>query len=63
MSRGLPFVVTGIAFLSVAAGTYVTGGSSTAVVWFSVGIAMLAVGAGLSQRDGDEPEPDDAKRV
>jgi hypothetical protein len=65
MGRGLPFVVTGFAFLFVALATFVTDGTSNATVWFSVGLALLAVGVGLSRGDrgSDDPEPVDGEHA
>lgn len=64
MNRGQPFVVTGTAFLAISLVTYATGGDSAgAATWLSVGLAMLAVGAGLSRATPDDPEPTDSKRA
>ncbi|SDL94961.1 hypothetical protein SAMN04487949_0279 [Halogranum gelatinilyticum] len=58
MNRGLPFLVAGVSFLTLAFITLVTSGPSTFTVWIAVGAAMLAVGFALSQAESDEPDDD-----
>ncbi|SFL28257.1 hypothetical protein SAMN04487950_3230 [Halogranum rubrum] len=58
MGRGLPFVIVGFTFLGVALTQSLTDDTSSAVVWFPIGIAMLAVGIGLSWRGGDDADAD-----
>jgi uncharacterized membrane protein len=58
MNRGLPFLVVGVSFLTLAFVTLVTSGPSTFTVWIAVGAAMLGVGLALSQAESDEPDDD-----